>query len=117
MLFRSVLDYLINTSKDVDILVRKNILLNWIEDSESVANLFNGLCKNIIYSYISSHFTILCKELNAYCSNPWNKLKATLRRDYCNTPWRTAASIAGILLLVLTIIQTVSSVLQVVQAS
>jgi len=111
----------------VDILVGKNILQNWLEDSESVANLFNCLGKNIINSNISSHFSILCKDLNAYCKNPWNKwkatltrdycnkLKVTLRRDYCNNPWQTAASIAGILLLELTIIQTVCSVLQVVQ--
>ena len=115
--YHFVLDYLINTGTDVDILVRSNILQNWLEDSDSVAILINGLGKNIINSNISSHFSNLCKDLNAYCRNPWHKLKATLRRDYCNTPWHTAASIAGILLLVLTIIQAVCSVLQVLQAS
>ncbi|RHN49986.1 hypothetical protein MtrunA17_Chr6g0452571 [Medicago truncatula] len=115
--YHFILDYLINTSTDVDILVRSNILQNWLGDSDSVAILFNGLGENITNSNISSHFSILCKELNAYCRNPWHRLKAALRRDYCNTPWHTAASIAGIFLLVLTIIQRVCSVLQVVQAS
>jgi len=113
----AVLDYLINTGKDVDILVHKEILENWLGDSDSVANLFNGLCINVVHTNISSQFSILCKELNAFCRNPWHKLKATLRRDYGKTPWQTAASIAGILLLVLTLIQSVCSVLQVVQAS
>jgi len=113
----AILDYLINTGTDVDILVQNKILHNWLGDSHSVANLFNGLCINVVHYNISSQFSVLCKELNAFCRNPWNKLKATLRRDYCNTPWKTAASIAGVLLLVLTIIQTVCSVLQVVQQS
>ena len=111
------LGYLINTGRDVDILVRNKILENWLGDSDSVANLFNGLRINVVHTNISSQFSILCKELNAFCRNPWHKLKATLRRDYCNTPWHTAASIAGVLLLVLTIIQAVCSVLQVLQAS
>ncbi|AES74663.1 hypothetical protein MtrunA17_Chr6g0452501 [Medicago truncatula] len=115
--YRSVLDYLINTGKDVDILVQREILENMLGDGDSVANLFNGLGKNVTRSTISSQFSILCKDLNAYCKNPRHKLKATLRRDYCKTPWQTAASIAGILLLVLTLLQSVCSVLQVVQAS
>ena len=112
-----VLDFLINTGKDVDILVHKEILENWLGDSDSVANLFNGLGKNVIHGNIGSHFSDLCNGLNAFCSNPRNKLKASLRRDYGKTPWQTAASVAGILLLVLTLLQSVCSVMQVVQAS
>ncbi|RHN44327.1 hypothetical protein MtrunA17_Chr7g0218171 [Medicago truncatula] len=111
------LDFLINTSMDVDILVKSEILENWLADSDSVAKLFNGLCKNVMHSSVSSHFPTLGKDLNDFCKNPWHRLKATLRRDYCNTPWQTAASIAGIVLLVLTLLQSVCSVLQVVQAS
>jgi len=122
-LFRNItdyvfdLDYLINTGADVDILVRNEILENWLGDSDSVANLFNGLWKNVTQTTISSHFSVLSEDLNVFCRNPWHKLKATLRRDYGKTPWQTAASIAGILLLVLTLLQSVCSVLQVVQAS
>ncbi|AES74688.2 DUF247 domain protein [Medicago truncatula] len=105
-----VLDYIINTGTDVDILVRRDILDNMLgESSDSVANRFNGICKNVVYSNISSQFSIIGKEINAFCSNPWNKLKATLRRDYGKTPWQTAASIAGIVLLALTLLQTVCS--------
>ena len=111
----AVLDYLINTGRDVDILVQRGILDNMLADSDSVANLYNGLWKNVTHLNFSSHFCIVSKDLNGFCNNPWHKLKATLRRDYCNTPWQTAASIAGILLLVLSLLQSVYSVLQVVQ--
>ncbi|AES74627.1 hypothetical protein MtrunA17_Chr6g0452161 [Medicago truncatula] len=115
----AVLDYLINTGKDVDILVPNKILENWLGDSDSVANLFTGLCKNVTHCNSSPHFTILCEDLKDFCRNPWPKFKysliGTLRRDYCSTPWKAGASFAGILLLILTIIQTVCSVFQVVQ--
>ena len=111
----SILDFLINTSKDVDILVRKKVLVNWLGDTDSVANMFNGLLKNNIHSRFNSHYSEICQDLNALCRNPWHNLKSTLRRDYCKTPWQTAATIAGIVLLILSIIQTVCSVLQVIQ--
>ncbi|RDY07636.1 UPF0481 protein, partial [Mucuna pruriens] len=107
------LDFLVNTSKDVDILVRKRVLVNWLGDTDSVAKLFNGLMKNITQSNSNCHYYYLCQHLNAFCRDPWHKLNFTLRRDYCNSPWKTAASIAGILLLILSLLQSVCSVLQV----
>ncbi|KAK7410273.1 hypothetical protein VNO78_00931 [Psophocarpus tetragonolobus] len=108
-----VLDFLINTGKDVDILVGKRVLLNWLGDSESVANMFNGLCKNITQTKFNSHYFTICQHLDAFHRNPWRNLKSTLRRDYCKTPWQTAASTAAIILLMLTLVQTVCSILQV----
>ncbi|XP_027356290.1 UPF0481 protein At3g47200-like [Abrus precatorius] len=111
----AVWDFLVNTSRDVDILVRNRVLVNWLGGTDSVANLFNGLWKNITHSNFSSDYFHLCEDLNGFCRDPWRKLKATLRRDYCNSPWQTAASIAGIVLLVLSLVQSVCSVLQVIQ--
>ncbi|KAK7393267.1 hypothetical protein VNO78_21817 [Psophocarpus tetragonolobus] len=110
-----VMDLLINTSKDVDILTQKGVLLNYLGDSDSVANLFNGLCKNIFFVNFNSQYLELCKDLNNFHRNAFNKLKSTLRRDYCKGPWQTAASIAAIILLILSVIQTICSILQVVQ--
>ncbi|KAL2346771.1 hypothetical protein Fmac_000771 [Flemingia macrophylla] len=106
-----IMDFLINTSKDVDFLVRKGILINWLGDAESVANLFNGVFKNIVSTITG--YSLLYRDLNAFHRNRWNNLKSTLRHDYCKTPWQTAATFAAILLLILTVGQTVCSVLQV----
>ncbi|KAL2346784.1 hypothetical protein Fmac_000784 [Flemingia macrophylla] len=105
-----IMDYLVNTSRDVDILVRKGILINQLGDAESVANMFNGLCKNIVLNITG--YSLLYRDLNAFHRNRWNNLKSTLRHDYCKTPWQTAATFAAILLLILTVGQTVCSVLQ-----
>ncbi|KAI4316306.1 hypothetical protein L6164_024298 [Bauhinia variegata] len=113
----AVLDFLINTGRDVDVLVQNGIILNWLGDSNSVADLFNSLWKNITQANFSSHYLKLCNDLDAFYKDPWHHKKATLRRDYCNTPWQTAASVAGILILILSLIQSVCSVIQVVQQS
>lgn len=109
----AILNFLIGTSKDVDVLVQNGVILNWLGDSNSVAELYNRLWKNVTHLNFNSQYFKLCSDLNAFYNDPWHKMKATLRRDYCNTPWQTAASIAGIVLLVLSFIQTVFSILQV----
>ncbi|XP_057726771.1 UPF0481 protein At3g47200-like [Arachis stenosperma] len=113
--YTAVLDYLINTEKDVDFLVNKGIIINWLGDSKAVAKLFNGLGKNIIHETFNAEYLRICKDLNDFCEHPCLRKVATLRRDYCNTPWKTVASVAGIALLILTVIQTACSIIQVVQ--
>ncbi|XP_052114681.1 UPF0481 protein At3g47200-like [Arachis duranensis] len=110
----TVFDYLINTDKDVDLLIKKGIIDNWLSDSNAVAEMFNGLGVNIMQTDFNVKYSSIFQDLNDFCAHPWNRKVATLRRDYCNTPWKTVASIAGIFLLILTIIQTVFSILQVV---
>ncbi|XLU63405.1 hypothetical protein S245_022614 [Arachis hypogaea] len=106
------LDFLINTEKDVDLLIKKGIIENWLGDSNAVATMFNGLAVNLVNVGFNVKYSCIFKGLNAFCKKPWNRRVATLRRDYCNTPWKTVASIAGIFLVILTVIQTVFSILQ-----
>ncbi|CAK8568647.1 unnamed protein product [Lathyrus sativus] len=110
-----VLDLLINTGRDVDILVQNGILVNWLGENDSVANFFNSICKNISIANSNSDYSDLRKDLNGFYKDPLHKMKATLRRDYCSNPWQTAATVAAIVLLILSLLQSVCSVLQVVQ--
>ncbi|XP_025608607.1 UPF0481 protein At3g47200 isoform X2 [Arachis hypogaea] len=109
-----VIDFLIDTDKDVDLLIKKGIIKNWLGDSNAVAKMFNGLGVSILTSDFNTKYICILEELNDFCQKSWNQKKASLKRDYCNTQWRTLASIAGIVLLLLTIVQTVFSILQVV---
>ncbi|KAI9115496.1 hypothetical protein K1719_013815 [Acacia pycnantha] len=114
--YTTVLDCLIDTHQDVDLLVRKKIVNNFIlGDASDVASLFNGLGKNVLQSSFDFEYLSICKRLNSYCEGLWHKRKATLKRDYCRTPWQIVASIAAIALLFLTIVQTIFSILQVVK--
>ncbi|KAL7164286.1 hypothetical protein ACSBR2_040240 [Camellia fascicularis] len=99
------MDYLINTSKDVELLVRAKIIENWLSNSSDVSNLFNGLGKEVSINSKAYYFTELHKELNDYFEIPIHKWKATLRQDYCSTPWRVLSIIVAAILLGLTFIQ------------
>ncbi|XP_031251427.1 UPF0481 protein At3g47200-like [Pistacia vera] len=104
-----LLDRLIETEKDVDLLHGKGIILNWLGDNASVATMFNKLCEEI-YTKESCYYTI-CKELKTHYSNPWNHSKAKLKSVYFSNLWRGTATIAAVVLLLLIVIQTVCSIL------
>ncbi|KAM7493050.1 hypothetical protein LguiB_027659 [Lonicera macranthoides] len=110
-----LMDCLINTTKDVKLLVNKKIIINHLGDNNEAADFINKLCINVpCYSY-GFHFSQVYEQLKIYYNGPRAKLKRkyihTLKRDYCHTPWKTTATIVGVMLVVLTIIQTVFSII------
>nr|POE78401.1 upf0481 protein [Quercus suber] len=104
-----ILDFLINTSKDVDLLCDKGILINYLGDSNVAASAVNRLNTNILWDYMNPRYSKICEDLNAFYKKPWHRWRATLWRQYFSTPWRVASTSAAILFLVLTAIQTACS--------
>ena len=43
-----LLDNLINTAADVDLLVEKNVIVNWLGNNKAVAILINNLCQQLV---------------------------------------------------------------------
>ncbi|MED6123387.1 hypothetical protein PIB30_048685 [Stylosanthes scabra] len=99
---------LINTGKDVDTLVENGIFNNQLGDNKNVAEFFRGLKRNIVVTSYNATYFHISQELDAYYRNPLHKNLAAMKR------WKGAVSIGGIVLLILTIIQTVFTILQVV---
>ena len=106
-----VLDRLIDTPNDVELLVQCGIIENWLPNSQMVVTLINNLVFGTVTSTANFYFANLIGELNAYCSVPWHKWKATLNEDYFSTPWAVISVSAATVLLILTLIQTVCSVI------
>lgn len=109
--FIVVVDRLINTSEDVDLLAEAGILESWVSDSNTAADIVNNLGRLVIINPTNFYFSSLCTELKRYCKNPWNKNKAVLRQRYFNTPWAAISVIAASFLLLLTVIQTICTIL------
>ncbi|MED6198728.1 hypothetical protein PIB30_069283 [Stylosanthes scabra] len=110
------LGHLMNTNKDAGVLIKAGIIdciVGGGNYESSVAKLFNDVRKNILVTDTNVDFLQICNDLNGYYKNPWHRMMATLRGDYFATPWKAAGSIAAIVLLILTVIQTVCSILQV----
>ena len=104
---------LINTTKDMDLLCDKEIVVNYQGDNNAMTSIVNNLHTNIIWVGLNSDYCHLCENLNVFYKDHWHRWKAMLMRDYFSTPWRIASTIAAAILLVLTLIQTVSSIIQV----
>ncbi|CAL2234810.1 unnamed protein product [Prunus armeniaca] len=110
-----IMDRFVNNASDVDLLVDRGIIENVLGDRKEVAALFNNLGIGI---FGSPDFTFanLCQDLNRYCSSTRHKRMANLRQNYFNTPWRTLSVIAAVVLLILTLIQTVCSIISAARA-
>ncbi|KAJ9128784.1 hypothetical protein P3X46_034490 [Hevea brasiliensis] len=102
-------DFLIDTAEDVDLLVGKKIIVNGLGDSAAVADLVNKLCNQI--AEVQSCYYFMSEQLNGYYENFCNHTMAALRSVYFGDLWIGTGTVAAVVLLVLTLIQTICSVL------
>ncbi|KAJ4892343.1 hypothetical protein Rs2_32091 [Raphanus sativus] len=108
------LDFLIDTEADVDLLVKKDVVKNWLGHQGSVAEMVNKLCLGLVD--FGSHYEPIAERLKNHYNSRLHRSVATLRRVYFKDLWTGTATVAAVVLLVLTLIQTVASVLQVTQS-
>ncbi|GKU99436.1 hypothetical protein SLEP1_g12289 [Rubroshorea leprosula] len=101
-----LMDCLINSGKDVELLCKKEIIVNFLGDHETVAILFNRLGDHTNLSKKNFFYAQLFKDVHKHYKTPWNKRKANLRHNYFNTPWAFISFLAATLLLLLTVLQT-----------
>ncbi|KAF5470003.1 hypothetical protein F2P56_010557 [Juglans regia] len=99
--FIVLLDDLITTKADVRLLVEKKIIVNELGSSTAVTKLFNNLGLEIEES--GSHYVKLCEKLNEYYESNRNRLLGTLARVYFSDFFEGTATVAGIIVLVLTL--------------
>ncbi|KAL1206429.1 hypothetical protein V5N11_020794 [Cardamine amara subsp. amara] len=107
------LKHLIDTDKDVDLLVEKGIIKNWIGQHSLVAEMVNKLNVGIITC--GSCYYDIAAQVNTHYTNRYQRSKAILKRVYFGNLWIGTASVAAVLLLLMTLIQTVASIIQVMQ--
>ncbi|KAI7993422.1 UPF0481 protein [Camellia lanceoleosa] len=105
------MENLIDTPDDVEILEKNGILEHWLGDKSAVSNLFNNLTTHVPMQSDNYYFYGISEHLNSFCKVPWHNWKATLKRDYFSSPWRVASTVAAIVFLMLTFIQTICSII------
>ncbi|CAN6575111.1 unnamed protein product [Malus baccata var. baccata] len=104
-----LMDNLINSSKDIDLLSDEKILENWLS-SEDAAQFFNDLYNDT--TVMGSYYGNLCQKVSDHYNRRWNKWMEKLRRDHFNSPWAIISLVAALILLVLTVLQTVYTIHQ-----
>ncbi|KAF5441896.1 hypothetical protein F2P56_037160 [Juglans regia] len=117
--YYTLLSFLIKTVKDMDVLVREQIIDNWLDGvvATSMINKLSGeKCFNI---QTNSHYHKMAEELNKFYTDrarmTYYVIMRPLKREYFYNPWRGAATIGGSLLLLLTVTQTVCALISVMK--
>ncbi|KAL6208182.1 hypothetical protein ACLB2K_019133 [Fragaria x ananassa] len=100
-----IIDHLLDSSRDVELLARKGILESKLSDSKAVTTFISTLDLGPILFGTNFYFTELCEKLNEYYGVPWNNWKASLQQDYLSSPWAILAITIATILLVLTLAQ------------
>uniref|UniRef100_A0A6N2LPE9 Uncharacterized protein n=1 Tax=Salix viminalis TaxID=40686 RepID=A0A6N2LPE9_SALVM len=103
--------HLVRAPDDVEVLVRNENLKNMLNSDEAVSNLLYNLDKQNLVSEKSFLWGV-CDELTSHCRKRRHKWKATLKQVYFKNPWTAISVVAAAFLLILTVIQTVCSILQ-----
>ncbi|KAG6502113.1 UPF0481 protein At3g47200-like [Zingiber officinale] len=109
--FAYLMSCLIDTQEDVALLREADILVSAMGSNKDVANLFNRLCKKAVVQPTKGHLRGVFEDMPKHCEKKYNKWRATLNNTYFGNPWAVISVVAAILLFVLTIVQTVYSVL------
>ncbi|GKU90635.1 hypothetical protein SLEP1_g4605 [Rubroshorea leprosula] len=102
--YAKLLNGLVDTPGDVDLLSIKDIFNNWLhpEDvSDFLNKLHNGTNMNRLY------YAQLCLDVRSYCQRWWPKWRAFYIHNYFTKPWAIIAQVYAITVLVFTILQII----------
>ncbi|XP_027155162.1 UPF0481 protein At3g47200-like [Coffea eugenioides] len=102
---------LIKSEKDVTKLSHHGIIDNFVGESEVISEMFNKMIVCIVGPSRNFHYAEIFSRVNIHCDRRMNRWWAKLRRNYCNSPWGIISIIAASLLLLLTLLQTIFSIL------
>lgn len=108
--YATLADCLINTAKDVEYLCDKNIVENYFGTEAEIATFINNLGKDVAFDIEECYLAKLFADVNVYYKNNWHVQWASLKYTYFNTPWSFISAVAAFVLLVLTILQTLYTV-------
>lgn len=101
-----LMDRLIDSERDVEILTGRGIIINELGDVEAIATMFNRLGDSVSFSEENFFYAELSRAVNEHYESPWNKSIAKLRHDYFHNPWALISFLAAVFLLILSLLQT-----------
>ncbi|XP_020237339.1 UPF0481 protein At3g47200 [Cajanus cajan] len=104
----SLIDSLIHTQHDVEMLVEKEVIVHELGSDKEVATLVNGLCKHVVTNSTCYFETV--NDLNDHYLNKWNHTVAALRLVYFRDLWRASSTVVGIAVLVFAVFQFLRAV-------
>ncbi|XP_010687822.2 putative UPF0481 protein At3g02645 [Beta vulgaris subsp. vulgaris] len=107
--YTELMNGIIDTAKDVEILRKKKIIVCRLLRDEEVANLWNGMTKAIRLTKVS-FIDKAIEDVNGYFNNTLKRKLHKLTKRYVYNSWRILVVLATLLLLGLMVLQSFCSV-------
>ncbi|KAL9227944.1 hypothetical protein vseg_003575 [Gypsophila vaccaria] len=109
--YTTLVDCLVNTAKDVEYLCDHNIIENYFGTEAEVATFINNLGKEVAFDIDQCYLAELFNDVNTYYKNSWHVHWASFKYTYFSTPWSFISAFAAFVLLILTISQTLYTIM------
>jgi hypothetical protein len=100
--------------RDVEILQRAGVFVKGDEETAAFYAHLGELCGGAgagTPGVANNCYADMFRDVREYCGRSWNRHRAVLAHDYFSNPWTSMSAAAAVLLLVLTVVQTVYTVL------
>ncbi|XP_027334834.1 UPF0481 protein At3g47200-like [Abrus precatorius] len=98
----SLIDSLINTKEDVELLVDKEIIVHELGCHKELATMINGLCKNVVVN--CNYYGKISRKINDHYNSCWKHYMGMLRSVYFRDPWRLSSTIVGVVIFLFAIV-------------
>ncbi|EOA27098.1 hypothetical protein CARUB_v10023196mg [Capsella rubella] len=113
--YATLLDCLMNSYRDVEYLCEQNIIENYFGTDAEIAGFVNSLGKDVAFDITQCYLRDLFKDVNKYYMSGLHVTWAGFKYTYFSSPWSFVSALAAFVLLVLTVVQTIYTVLQAYQ--
>ncbi|XP_010942587.1 UPF0481 protein At3g47200-like [Elaeis guineensis] len=96
---------------DVELLENSGVLEHGFTDSAEVVAFFRQLHNVIDRSKTPGYLDDLYTEVTNSYKNPWRRMYADAKKRYCSSVWVSITVVAGVVLSVLTLIETIYAII------
>ncbi|KAH0980638.1 hypothetical protein GBA52_007815 [Prunus armeniaca] len=100
-----LMDQLVDTVDDVDLLVENEVITNMLGSNKAVAKLVNKLCQQINDDKFC--YSDIGRQLKEHYENTWNRYVATLKRVYFKDLWTSSSTVLGVFVLLFSVSGTI----------
>ncbi|KAK7350422.1 hypothetical protein VNO77_09049 [Canavalia gladiata] len=98
----SLIDSLIHTQEDVELLVDKEIIVHELGSHNELATMINSLCKHVVVT--CNYYDKTSRKLNHHYNCCWKHYMGMLRSVYFRDPWRLSSTAVGVVIFLFAIV-------------
>ena len=105
-----IMDSLIDTTEDLAILTKAGVIVNHLGSDQKLVNMWNNMSGSVMIRSCRRWDNMTWEVLRDY-ENSWRCMYVEFHEKFFSRPWLTTSVIAGILILIFTLLQTIYTIL------